>query len=382
MQYGFTLNYNGIALSGLQKKYPTWDMNKDQQKIDFFNYFTSLFGSIGGFGIRFLVYFTSSRIALCIFTILNVIAWFLYLVVTPKLFVFGIVLRSFQGFLAGGFAAIAPILMTNSCPEENVGFFGCLNQVSIVLGMVILSFLGAFIDYKIVAIICAVIGIIFCGIIWLTPEEKKNLFGKESLYQRKYVKNIIISLVLIIFQQFSGINAILNDLSIIMSSTAIDIDLNLQSAIATLAQLLGVLVSAFDIDTLGRKKSWTVSAIGVVLGLVLYIACLSTKTEGYLQAAVVFFFQLSFGYGYGPIPWFICHDLFPKSLRLDAQMYIAFANMMGSYAVVNLYPYMNKKYNNLTTIFVFAAVSIFAIPFGAICIPKKSENHDENLTLL
>lgn len=381
MQYGFSLNYGGIAVNGLKEKYPEWDMNKDQKNIDFFINFPSLFGAFGGFSIRFLAYVTSARKALVIFGVINIIAWFIYLAMTPKLFIMGVVLRSVQGFLAGGFACLTPMMMTNISPEENIGFFGCLNQVSIVFAMVLFSILAAFVDFKIIAIIGAVLNIIYCGVIWLPPEYKKER-GGEPIYQRKNVVKIIIGVFLMIFQQFSGINAILNDLGSIMSGTGISIDSNLQSAIATLAQFLGVFVSAFNMDVIGRKKSWILSAVGVVIGLILYLVCLSTKTEGYLQASVVFFFQLSFGYGYGPIPWFICHDLFPRWIRLDAQMYLTFANMMGSYAVVNLYPYINKKYNSKITILIFAIISVFAIPFGAVCIPKKSENHDEVLTMI
>lgn len=381
IQFGFLLNYGSISIEGLKKNYPNWDFNKDDKKIRFYNNFQSLFGSLGGFIIRYLVYLTSGKKAIFIFGLLNLIIWFLYFILKPSLLILGIVLRCLHGVIIGGFACIIPVYLTNMCPEETVGFFGCLNQLGIVLGMLIFSLVGSFIDFKIVAVIGAVFDIIFCGVIWLVPNEK-NEKDKESLYQRQHVPKIFIAVMLMIFQQFSGMNAILNNIDTIMLNTNISRDTNIQSALVEIAQLISVLVACFTMDVFGRKKLWLISSVGIIISLLLYIFSLYKTFLGYFQATVVFLLMLSFGQGYGPIPWFICHDLFPKPARLDAQMYITFGNMIASYAVVSLYPVMNRKLNDITTILIYACITVFAIPFGAVFIPKKTENRDEDLTLI
>lgn len=106
------------------------------------------------------------------------------------------------------------------------------------------------------------------------------------------------------------------------------------------------------------------------------------NSYGYLLAAVMFWLMITFSLGFVPIPWLICHDLFTKQVRLDAQMFIIFAHMIASFAVVEIYPILVKKFNDLVPIFIFAIIGLFGIPFGAILIPKQVDDHEDNLTLI
>lgn len=92
--------------------------------------------------------------------------------------------------------------------------------------------------------------------------------------------------------------------------------------------------------------------------------------------------MLSFGQGYGPIPWFICHDLFPKNVRLEAQSFITFGNMLSSFGVVYLFPVMNENMKDYVTIIIFLCITVLAIPFGWFFIPKITDKSDVNLTLI
>lgn len=56
--------------------------------------------------------------------------------------------------------------------------------------------------------------------------------------------------------------------------------------------------------------------------------------------------------------------------------------MIASFAVVEIYPILVKKFNDLVPIFIFAIISLFGIPFGAILIPKQVDDHEDNLTLI
>ncbi|KAK8876228.1 glucose import [Tritrichomonas musculus] len=382
VQFGFTLSYGSLPIEGLKKDYPNWDFNKDENKISYFTHFASLFGSIGGFLIRILAHFTSGRKALCIFSILDFVCWILYFLFTPNQFAIGIVLRSIQGVITGGFACLTPVLMTDMAPDDAVGMFGCLNQFGIVFGMVLFPILGAYVNFKIMAVVAAVFNAIHAALLWIVPENNKDKETKESIFQIKYVRAIFIGIMLMIFQQFCGMNAILGELTKIMANTGINLDENLQSAFSTSAQLVSVLIAAFNMDIIGRRKMWVFSTCGIILSLVLYIICLNANTFGWFKAASVFLLMLSFGQGYGPIPWFICHDIFPRSVRLDGQTLITFGNMISSFGVVYLFPVMNENLNENITMIIYTCITILAIPFGSYFIPKKTESNDANVTLI
>ena len=179
LEFGFTLNFGGLPIEGLKESYPDWDFEKDDQKIDFFSNFASLFGCLGGFTIRIFTRFIGVKKTICVFNILNCILWFLYFLLTPDKLVIGIVLRSIQGLITGGIACLTPIQMTNMSPDETVGMLGCMNQFGIVLGMVIFSFAGAFTSFKVLAM-CA-----------MMDSRETSIFFRQELFSFFHQKKLI-----------------------------------------------------------------------------------------------------------------------------------------------------------------------------------------------
>lgn len=382
IEFGFTLNFGGLPIEGMKKEYPDWDYTKDERNISYFSNFSALFGSIGGFFICFLAHFTSGRKSLFTFHFLNIILWLLYFLFTPKRFIVGIILRSIQGVISGGSACLTPIMMTNLSPEDTVGMIGCINQIGIVLGMVLFSVIASFTNFRILTVIGAVVDAVYCSLIWICPDDGSGKEKKETVFKKKNVLNIFIGILLMVFQQLCGINAILDHLTAIMSNTGIYINENLQSALAQSSQLVSVFISSFNMDGIGRRRMWVISSCCLVVSQVLYIICLNLENAGWFQASSVFLYLLSFGQGQGPIPWFICHDLFTKAERDQGQMLITFGNMISSFGVTYLFPVMNNNIDEYISILIFMCITILSIPFGLYFIPRKLDMADENLTLI
>ena len=382
IQFGFILNYGGLPIESLKEIYPDWDYEKDDQKISFFSNFASLFGCLGGFLILLSTRYLGVKKTICIFNIVNCILWFLYFAFTPDKFILGIVLRCIQGLLTGGLACLTPIHITNLSPDETVGMLGCLNQVGIVLGMVVFSIAATFTNFRTLAIIGAVVDLVQAGAIFILPKEKVDKDKTESIFHIKHIRGIFVVLLLMIFQQFCGINAINSNLSSIMSETGIYIDENLQVALASMAQLVSVFVAAFNMDGVGRRKMFVFSACLIVVAQIFYIVCLNINTDGWIKATCVFLYLLSFGQGLGPVPWFVCHDVFPKSIRLEGQALVTFINMICSFAITYLFPVMKDNIEEYLIMVIFMCITICSIPFGWFFIPKKNEVNDDNLTLI
>lgn len=382
IEFGFVLNFAGLPIQGLKEMYPNWDYNKDDKKISYFSNFCSLFGSIGGFAIFLLFYFSSGRTSLFVFHFINIALWLLYLLFSPERFIAGIILRSIQGVIIGGSACLTPVMMTNLSSDDTVGMFGCMNQFGIVLGMVLFSVIGSFTDFRILAVIGAIIDVVYCSFIWIVPDDTSDRSKHETVFQKKNVLNIFIGILLMVFQQLCGINAILDHLTEIMSNTGIYIDENLQSALAQSSQLVSVFIASFNMDGIGRRRMWVISSVCLMISQALYIICLNIKNAGWFQASSLFLYLLSFGQGQGPIPWFICHDLFPKGQRLQGQMLITFGNMIFSFGVTYLFPVMNENIEEYMTMIIFMCITFLSIPFGLYFIPRKLDLADENLTLI
>lgn len=149
-------------------------MDKDSKKIELYNTLPSLFGCLGGLIIRFLTSCMPYKKTLFVYGLINAFLWFLYFILKSSLFIFGIVLWILQGLITSGYGCLIPVYLTNICPDGTAGFFGCLQQIGIAIGLVLFLLLSTFINYEIVAIIGAVFAIIFCGLIWLVPIDKRE----------------------------------------------------------------------------------------------------------------------------------------------------------------------------------------------------------------
>lgn len=78
-----------------------------------------------------------------------------------------------------------------------------------------------------------------------------------------------------IFQQFCGMKALMAEMASIIQETGLSIDGNLQSALSTSTQFVSVLVSAFNMDSFGRRKMWVFSTCGIVVSLIIYTLSLT-----------------------------------------------------------------------------------------------------------
>ena len=88
-----------------------------------------------------------------------------------------------------------------------------LNQIFTTFAQAFFSFLGPFVDFMglnyLAASVCAVLAIT----IWFIPESPKaNIISnseeekKQSIFQKKNIKGIVIGIIFMFLQQFSGIN--------------------------------------------------------------------------------------------------------------------------------------------------------------------------------
>ena len=234
----------------------------------------------------------------------------------------GILARALIGFVLGGYSSISPMLLVEIAPKGLSGFYGSLNQFSLVLATFILNFLGPHLNYLELSIYCACFPFIQAFLIWFVPETgeitestETNLGKKEKLCQKKYAKGMMIGILMMVFQQFCGINAVITNLVDLMNKSGLNLNPCYQAGIVQLSQLFAVFLGAVLVDKLGRKIVWMISTIVVTFFLLIF--ALNTKYEwsNVLPLVSIFLYEFGFGMGVGPIPWFIIPEYFDFNVR-------------------------------------------------------------------
>ena len=138
------------------------------------------------------------------------------------------------------------------------------------------------------------------------------------------LKPLLLSMGLMLLQQFCGINSIIYFTVFIFDKAGSSIDKNISTIIVGIVQLVATLGSMFLVDRAGRRILLFVSGFGMAvslaaLGSFFYMLELYgeevRESLGWLPLASLLLFIISFSSGYANVPYLIMGEIFPTKFR-------------------------------------------------------------------
>lgn len=139
------------------------------------------------------------------------------------------------------------------------------------------------------------------------------------------------------------------------------------SGVLNITQLVGVSTSIWTMDAFGRKPlllagslCMFVSQLVIAVLVGLYADSWDThRAAGWVAVAFLFFYMLSFGASWGPVPWALPAEVFPSSLRAKGVAISTCTNWLMNFVIGWITPPMITNTGFGTYIFfaVFAALS-------------------------
>lgn len=206
--------------------------------------------------------------------------------------------------------------------------------------------------------------------------KDENLSIMQVLRHTDYQKAAIAVIMVMLAQQFSGIN------SIVMYGVSL-----LAGLLEANSALLNLAVSALNIvvtagcaplaDKLGRKTCLLSSLAGMGTSSLL-LAFGIMKAVPVLSAVAVLLFVSSFAVGLGPVPFILASELVGPD-AVDATQSIALgANWTATFMVAQFFPLASAKLHGKVYL-IFAALSALFAAFIAWYVPetKGKKNADE-----
>ena len=140
---------------------------------------------------------------------------------------------------------------------------------------------------------------------------------QEKLFQRRYSQPILCAMLLAMFNQLSGINAILYYAPRIFEMAGFDKTQSFsQSIFIGVANLISTLLAMTVIDKFGRKTLLIIGSLGMIVFLSLVAGAFSGDLSGnkhlllYLIGFIVFF-----AFSQGAVIWVFISEIFPNSVR-------------------------------------------------------------------
>ena len=163
--------------------------------------------------------------------------------------------------------------------------------------------------------------------------------AREPLFSRKYRTPILLAVSLAMFNQLSGINAILYYLNDIFAKAGFNkVSGDLQAVAIGATNLVFTVIAMSVIDRVGRKILLLVGAVGtaVCLGGVSYIFA-TAHHESVLVWLLVGFIGF-FAFSQGAVIWVYLSEIFPNRVRAQGQSLGSFTHWMMNALISFLFP--------------------------------------------
>jgi SP family arabinose:H+ symporter-like MFS transporter len=181
---------------------------------------------------------------------------------------------------------------------------------------------------------------------------------QEPLFSRKYRLPIFLAVSIAMFNQLSGINAILYYLNdIFMRAGFSKVSGELQAVVIGATNLVFTVIAMAVIDKLGRKKLLLVGSVGtaVCLGGV-SIIFFSGRHEGLLVWMLVGFIA-SFAFSQGAVIWVYISEVFPNQVRAKGQSLGTFTHWFMNAGVSLTFPLLAASSGGYPFVF-FSAMMV------------------------
>ncbi|KAL1498083.1 hypothetical protein ABEB36_008939 [Hypothenemus hampei] len=340
--------------------------------------------------------------------------------------------RFFAGISCGCISVAAPLYVSEVAHISIRGTLGTFFQVQITVGFLLEYLLGDVIgDIKTLSLVSSILPVAFfvafsfipesptylCkkaetdealkSLIWLrgndyevedelvkiTEEIKEGTQNKATLFDlisyKATYKGLIISFGLMVFQQLSGVNAVLFYTNTIFEQSGGSLSAGACSILVGLVQVVATLCSTMLIDKSGRKillilSISVMSASLAILGTYFYLnGYIDVRPYSFLPLVSLALFIIFFSIGFGPIPWMIMGEIFPPHMKGTASSAAASLNWILAFIVTNQFANLIYILGIGMTFIIFSIICVFGTAFVIVFVPEtKGRSIEEIVQLL
>ncbi|KAF8777797.1 Facilitated trehalose transporter Tret1 like protein [Argiope bruennichi] len=209
-------------------------------------------------------------------------------------------------------------------------------------------------------------------------EQPQNTVSFREFKKPELYKPIVLSIGLVFFQQFSGINALMAYTVEIFERAESSVDPSVAAAVVAGVQVLATSVGSILLDKNGRIKLYAISGIFVTVGLItlgIYgilakKLTLQTETYGWIPLASFIVFVASFSLGYGPIPYLMTPEFVPLHCRSAVLAISGVFSSLFLFLVTKTFDDFRYFLSDYGVYWVYGIFSLLGCLFCWFCLPE------------
>jgi SP family xylose:H+ symportor-like MFS transporter len=346
-----------------------------------------------------------------------------------------ILYRIVCGIGVGIASMLSPLYIAEIAPSQIRGRLVSFNQLSIVLGMLLVYFVNWWIasqgdeawihstGWRLMLLSEAVPALLFLILLCFVPDTPRWFVMKGRLDKARSVLTalvgeaearttlvdiqnslavaeqpagvsllafgplvIVAGVLLSAFQQFVGINAVLYYAPLMFKNLGASTDSALwQTVIVGLANVIFTVVAILTVDRLGRKPLLIIG--GLVMGVAMITLGFQFKAnaEGTGPLASAILYIAGFALSWGPVTWVLLAEMFPNSIKNRAMaiavaaQWIANLFVSWSFKILIGNSALNALFNHGFPYWMYGAMSFLAAGFVYFYVPETKQRTLEEI---
>lgn len=165
--------------------------------------------------------------------------------------------------------------------------------------------------------------------------------AEEPLFSRKYRLPIFLAVSIGMFNQLSGINAILYYLNDIFARAGFSkVSGDLQAVAVGATNLIATIIAMAIIDRIGRKKLLLIGSVGTALCMAGVTFIFTARRDDQFLVWLLIGYIAFFAFSQGAVIWVYLSEVFPNRVRAKGQSLGSFSHWFMNAIISGIFPLM------------------------------------------
>lgn len=223
----------------------------------------------------------------------------------------------------------------------------------------------------------------------LSNRNASQASGQQAapLFSKKYRTPLLLAILFAVFNQVSGINAIIYYAPRVFEMAGLGAQSSLLSTVGVgLVNFIFTLLAINFIDRIGRRKLMLVGSVGLIISLALVsFAFLSGHTEGLSITFYLMLYIAFFAFSQGAVIWVFIAEIFPNEVRAKGQTIGSLTHWVMAAVITFCFPALTEFLGGGYTFLIFAGFMVLQLLFVIRMMPETKgtslEHMDQTINL-